>query len=233
MDPAEVIAMFQDPERLLRRCYLHITGGATRSAQQPDAPMPPANGQAIVATFKVKVSAEQTAHGMTRGGKAKERPMVDIVKKSGAANLTDATTEFDAYYIPMVQTTDVTGGMSHYTLPDNGGPDIMVTSKLTGCVFGIGTHATGAVLVSHVQPNSQLAKGQGKFGMEKRQSDATAHMWVGFEGHQMMNQFQFGHEYTDSAAVIGKRTGTHWRFYLQQASGGFGDYSLGQVVAIG
>ena len=224
--------MFQDPERLLRRCYLHVTGGATRSAQQPDAPPPPGNGQAIVATFKVKVSPDQTAHGMTRGGKAKERPMVDIIKRPGAANIADATTEFDAYYIPMVQTADVTGGTSHYTLPDHGGPDIMVTSKLTGCVFGIGAHASGAVLVSHVQPNSQVAKGQGMPGVEKRQQDATAHMWMGFDGHRMTNQFQFGYEYTDSAAVIGKRTGGQWAFYLQQASGGFGDYTLGRVVAI-
>jgi hypothetical protein len=232
MDEAEVVAMFQDPEKLLRRCYLHITGGATRSAQQPNAPLPPGNGQAIVATFKLKVSEHNTAHGVTRGGKAKERPMVDVIKLPGAANLTDPKTQIDAYYIPMVQTSDVGGGMSHYTLPDNGGPDIMVTSKLTGCVFGIGTHSSGAVLVSHVQPNSQLAKGQGKAGMETRQQDLTATMWQGFEGHRMTNQFQFGHEYTDSAAVIGKRTGGQWRFYLQQASGIVGDYTLGRVVAI-
>src|SRR5262249_16967283 len=57
---------------------------------------------------------------------------------------------------PMVQTSDVAGGASHYTLPTAGGPDIMLTSKLSGCRFGVGSDAVGSCLVSYVQPDHAI-----------------------------------------------------------------------------
>jgi hypothetical protein len=45
-------------------------------------------------------------------------------------------------------------------LPTAGGPDLMLTSQLTGCTFGVGSQAGGAgCLASHIQP---AGSGDGK-----------------------------------------------------------------------
>jgi hypothetical protein len=229
MTVAEVKALFADPEKLLRRCYLHIAGGATRSPKYPDLPLPPANGQAVVATFQIEVSDFQSANGFTTGlsglfGKVKERPFVKITKQPGAAKANPAADEFNAYYVPMVQTSDIAGGMSHYTLPTNGQPTIMITSKLSGCRFGVGSDGNGAVLVSHVQPSTAVAE-------DNRQQDLVTQQNTGFTGAP--RAFATGQTYDDMAAVIGVRTGQRWRFY-QQAShlDQQGDYVLDSVKKI-
>jgi hypothetical protein len=44
---------------------------------------------------------------------------------------------------------------THYMLPGAGGADMMVTSKLNGCTFGMGSHSAGGRLVSHLRPPNQ------------------------------------------------------------------------------
>lgn len=213
MDVAEVKALFADPEKLLRRCYLHIGGGATRSPSLPNLPPPPANGQAEIATFSIEVSTHQTATGFTTGasgrdGKTKTRPFVKILKLSGHAKAQPADDEINAYYVPMVQTSDIRDGTSHYTLPTRGEPSIMITSKLSGCRFGVGSDANGAVLVSHVQPNSAHED-------LTRQDTLRAYVESRFAGP--VRSFALGESYASLAAVIGVRDGKRWKFY-QQAS---------------
>jgi hypothetical protein len=213
MTVAEVKALFATPEKLLRKCYLHIGGGATRSASLPDLPPPPANGQAEVVTFSIVVSDFQTATGFTTGfagrdGETKTRPFVKITKLSGPAKAQPGADEMNAYYVPMVQTSDIRDGTSHYTLPTRGEPSIMITSKLSGCRFAVGSSADGALLVTHGQPNAA-------HGNDTRQATLQAYVESRFAGR--VRSFALGETYTALAAVIGVRDGKRWRFY-QQAS---------------
>lgn len=210
MTPAEVIALFQDPTTLLRKCYLHIAGGGGQN--------PPANGQAAPATFKVEVvSMENRAElqkvtGFTTGlsgllGIEKERWFVKINKLTGPAKASPGANEFNAYYIPMVQTSDVAAGTSHYILPTGADAlDTVITSKLSGCTFGVGSDGMGAVLVSHVQPNPNTPVAD----RAQELSDA-----VGQGLTTQTGEFKKGGAYSDKAAVIGHRTGNAWKFYLQ------------------
>src|SRR5579862_6661969 len=107
MTPADVIALFATPETLLRQCYLHIAGGATKTIASPHLPPPTANGQAAVATFKVSIAAHKHVRGFTTGisgffGRRKDRPFVRVTKIPGPAKAALATDELNAYYIPMV-----------------------------------------------------------------------------------------------------------------------------------
>src|SRR5947209_120148 len=104
MTEADVIALLQNPEKLLRKCYLAIAGAAT--------PTPPANGQADPATFSVSINPlDLPVEGFTTGlsamrGVKKDRVKVRITRLKGPAKPVPAANEFNAYYIPMVQTAD-------------------------------------------------------------------------------------------------------------------------------
>lgn len=66
MTPAEVIALLSDPEKLMRKCYLAIAGGATRGPKLPNAALPPPNGNAVTHTFNVSVGSSAVS-GFTTG----------------------------------------------------------------------------------------------------------------------------------------------------------------------
>ena len=203
MDVADVIKLLSDPPKLLRQCMLVIAGGSGAA---------PANGQAGTATFQVSMKDHVNATGFTTGlsgmaGLTKSRAVAKLLKLHGAARTSPAADEFNAYYIPMVQTADALGGASHYSLPTAGGPDVMITSKLSGCTFGVGSSATGATLVSHIQPDLSLAAGPA------RATDLDTAVTGGFNA--MTGQFRKGTEYTDYASVIGRRSGGVWKFFLQ------------------
>jgi len=225
MNIADVKALFVDPPKLLRRCYLHIAGGATRSPSLPNLPAPPANGQAAIATFTIALDGNRRVTGFTTGwsglvGRTKDRPFVKISKLAGPAKAQLADDEVNAYYIPMVQVSDIEAETSHYTLPTVGGPDIMFTSKLSGCRFAVGSDAHGAVLVSHVQP-------------EQGQSQAALATVVTNSFAQAPQAFSRNDTYEHYASVIGVRTGETWRFY-QQASraGAQGSYVISHITTI-
>ena len=65
---------------------------------------------------------------------------------------TDLKAEFRAYYVGMKQLGEAVQ-TTHFLLPTAGGPDLMLTSQLTGCTFGVGSQAGGSgCLASHLQP---------------------------------------------------------------------------------
>ncbi len=212
----DVLALLADPETLMRRCYLHIHGGSGAA---------PANGQAVMATFKVEFG-RQTAVGFTTGvsgllGLTKDRPFVKFIKQSGPAQNPSPADCFNAYYIPMVQTTDVAAGSSHYILPIAPG-SLMITSKLSGCTFGVGSDVAGAVLVSHVQPNASAAGGSAAL---------SAAVQTGMNA--VRGEFRRHSEYDQMAAVIGRCGPTAWRFYLQASmGGGFSQYAITSLRTI-
>ncbi len=218
MTPQEVIDLLSTPDTLMRKVNLVIVGGATRSPTLPNAAPPPANGQAEEATFKVVVRQE-TALGFTTGfsgllGRQKNRVIARIERLAGPASQPPPQDHFNAYYVPMVQTSDVAGGTSHYTLPMAGGPDIMITSQLSGCTFGVGSDAQDALLVSHVQPDNTIQDAS------QRAADLAGSVRQGFAGVRAM--VTSGRSYENYAAIIGVRSpisgnGSRliWRFYLQ------------------
>ena len=208
MDAFAVIGLLKDPPTLLRKCMLIIAGGASAA---------PANGQAAIATFKVSMKADSKTVGFTTGlsgmlGKTKDREAARFMKLGGAAKDTPGTDEFNAYYIPMVQTSDAASGSSHYSLPTDGGPDFMITSKLSGYTFGVGSSANGATLVSHIQPNTSIAPGPG------RAANLSSAVTGGFDS--ITGKFSKGNEYTDYASVIGYRSDGAWKFYMQAVDTG-------------
>ncbi len=204
MDASGVIGLLSDPATLLRKCRLLIAGGSASAA---------ANGQAPISTFKVEMKEGDTVVGFTTGlsgkvGKKKDRETARVRKLGGPAKATPGPDEFNAYYVPMMQTKDASTGSSHFSLPTKGGPDFMITSKLSGCAFGVGSSAKGATLVSHIQPNLKKAPGA------ERSNDLLLAVFKGFDDIPQM--VRKGAEYTDYASVIGCRTKDgEWKFYVQ------------------
>jgi hypothetical protein len=140
-----------------------------------------------------------------------DRVGVRIVIMAGIPHGPVAADEFDAYYIPMVQTSDVEMDASHYTLPTgHGSLKIMITSRLSGCTFGTGSDANGAVLVSHVQPKNTIADPNTK------RNHLHAMITGGFRSAgDFLEKGNNANNYTDSAIVLGNRKGSHWSFYAQ------------------
>lgn len=220
MTPADVIRLLNNPTELMRKCFLSIAGGSGT---------PAANGQAVLATFKVEVlTAAQTtkAKGFTTGlsgllGIQKTRPTVRITKQAVFSD-PPPPDHVNAYYIPMVQVSDVTNGTSHYTLPTVGNMTLCITSRLTGCIFSVGSDAIGAVLASHVQPPAKTATTNTPqevlADLNARQQQTNTAGTTGFAGP--VTQVRHGTNYdlrTDSIAVIGTRAGTRWSFFMQKS----------------
>ncbi len=204
-----------DAESLLRHFYILIAGAAGGGVA-------PANGQATVRRFTIE-DRGMTATGFTTGisglrGKTKARPVVGIRLHPALPQGQPAADEFDAYYIPMVQTADVGNNSSHYTLPTTGTPTLMITSQLSGCSFGVGSDANGATLVTHIQPNQAIGAGLGQAGFGQRTADLANVVNTSFP--QQKGVFAMGAQYQTRAAVIGQMKNNTWKFYLQAISGG-------------
>lgn len=222
MTPAEVIALLKDsPEKCLRKCLIAIDGGSVRNSDRTGYALPPANGQAALATFKVtvKTGGNHVVRGFTTGlrgkcGVEKNRDYVKIEKLSGPAKLLSKleSDEVNAYHIPMVQTSHVAVKSSHYTLPTTIMGTLMFTTQLSGCSFGIGSNSIGATLVSHIQPNENLG---GMDDVALRQDDVAQTIAKGF--HTMSERIGLEHGYSQYATVIGQQAYRKWKFYVQSA----------------
>jgi hypothetical protein len=213
-----------NPETLLRHFHVIVAGGSGGAPQ---------NGPAAVRRFTVS-DGLITASGFTTGlsgklGRTKNRPVVKIRIVGGVPFGAPTADQFNAYYIPMVQTADVGNNASHYTLPTNGIPDIAITSQLTACTFGIGSDAMGATLVTHVQPNQNLGQNTGQAGFDLRVNNLATTVDNSFPN--MKGKFVFQEDYNHSATVIGKLTNGNWKFYMQaNKSGGHGRAVNGLTV---
>ena len=113
------------------------------------------------------------------------------------------------HYVSMRQYDTVTNqweatGVTHYLLPAAGGGDFMVTSKINGCTFGIGSDGGGNRLVTHMRPpklpNNRILLDQGV-----RAGYAGGRLDVSVMSTQDMN-----------GTVVGKRNGGAWTFYAQR-----------------
>jgi hypothetical protein len=203
MTADDVLTLLAEPEELLRRCCLGIFGESADNL--------PRQGTAAVRTFEIKQVTEGTlVRGFTAGlsgmlGRKKDRPYFRI-NLLPQTKRNPSSPEFNAYYVPMAQTADAARQSSHFILPGTG-PDIVLTSRLSGCSFGVGSNSGNATLVSHIQPNLAIEGGTA------RANDLAQNMQSGFASQgQVVSR---GDDYSDLATVIGKRSGTKWVFYLQ------------------
>jgi hypothetical protein len=115
--------------------------------------------------------------------------------------------EFRAYYVAMKQVGENVA-TTHFTLPNTGGPDLMLTSQLTGCTFGYGSQAPGSgCLVSHIQPVGGGVGGLSEIGKAGLKRQVLGPMNGGGTALET--------DGTATTTVVGKRTGGTWSFYRQ------------------
>jgi hypothetical protein len=95
-----------------------------------------------------------------------------------------------------------------------GGPDLMVTGQLSGCVFAVQQIPAGLV-VAHIQPG-----GRRQAGPMLRES---VRLMGRFRGHgRVTHVFGVGRDYQARAHVLGVRTGGTWQLYAQMVTSGTG-----------
>ena len=101
---------------------------------------------------------------------------------------------------------------THYPLPTSGGPDILLTSQLSGCSFGVGSPSAHTQLVSHIQPSTP-----GNVGLDPQVQSGLIFGQKGIFSRQQ------GHYAGDElATIIGIRTSSVWCFYNQVRSANVG-----------
>ena len=99
----------------------------------------------------------------------------------------------------------------------NAGPDIMITTKLTGCSFLVRLNA-GNVECAHVQPNAvgnppQTGQALREFLSTQHAGGYTSLFGRGRTGNK-------GYEATEGATVLGIRNNNGWRIYAQRLVAG-------------
>lgn len=211
----EIVQQLQDnPRKLLRRVFLVIAGGA-------------GGGGHGIFTFKAEL-ANQAVTGFTTGlsglfGRTKDRQLARITHQ-GVRKAVLAADEFDAHYLAMVgaNPADRHGIGTHHALPNppaGGDPTLFITSGLSGCHFGVGSSAAGALLVSHVEGDRSLPLAD----PNPRATNQTAVVHGGM--HAVNADFRKRQEYAETAAVVGRYQGGGWRFYGQAQN-----YDDGRVI---
>ena len=192
-----------DPKTLLRQAYLFIHGGAgIRSSRHH------------FLVLDGKRYNKTQIPGFTTGlrglfGRKKDRPVFVVKLRRFAApeevaGSDDANTVY-AHYVAMKQTSDTTG--THYVLPADGSPNLMITSRLSGCMFGVGSNANNNVLVSHFQPDQRLPEDQ-------RRQDLLTATNTGYTGTPAT--FVRGGGYDVDASIVGIRQNGVWHIYAQR-----------------
>jgi hypothetical protein len=151
------------------------------------------------------------------GGSARSIPAwglaLDGVKLGKARPGEAQSAPISAHYVSMreyknggYEAADVT----HYTLPSAGGPDVMFTSKLNGCSFGIGSSGGGTRLVTHLRPPSGNGPANEKLATLSGGVDA------GFAANGGSLAVKVTSDSLQNATILSKRSGTDWKFFVQR-----------------
>lgn len=120
---------------------------------------------------------------------------------------------FDVHYVSMREFKNgqwEDANTTHYVLPGNAGADMMVTSKLNGCTFGIGSDANGTRLVSHLRPANTSPNPLADQVEVARGTEA------GFASHGGSLDYRVNSTGADQGTVIGLRSNGSWAFYIQR-----------------
>jgi hypothetical protein len=218
--------MTANPEAFLRHYLVMIVGGAAATSGTPSG----------VATFDFYDYGNVAVPGFTTGlsgrlGITKNREKIRFRKRHMPPKSTLAADEFDAWYVAMaVSGSDVQ--TTHTMVPGTGGPDIMLTSQLSGCTFGIGSATTtGDRLVSHIQP---LDTDTGRADMH---NEMLAGLNAGgvdavFEKENRPGAHSYGGNASNRTTIIGVRHNGHWGVYAQTYNNAQGAAQIYKVERI-
>jgi len=173
-------------------------------------------------TFLMEPGNEPAFRGFQTGlsglaGRDKSRPRLRIRTFDRGAAAEPGKFVFDAWCIPMSEKDD--GPLArHVLLPGSGGPDIALTSQMSGCTFGIGSPGRdGSRFVSHVRPPAG------------RQEASLGDMEAFFDRGSRVGSRSYANR-ENYATVIGIRQDGNWRFYAQTYN--LGDRRLFKVEAL-
>lgn len=197
-----ITALIADPKAFLTRHHLTIAGGDKTASE----------GKAVF-TLVENPGAKHTA-------KVEQVWRLTRTSKDPTGGIDDDC-EFVAFYVPMRQCGDDVL-TTHVKLPGTGTDDFMITSKLSGCTFGA-VSTRGGTTVSHMQPpggtseNRKLAKQAVKHGM-------PGGLFT------RVHTFYKGTDYSDTAAVVGKRVAGKWKFFCQSQNYGDGGYDIVSIA---
>ena len=177
----------------------------------------------------VMQGTDETRWQSAAGGAAKTVPFYVIYDATGfnGKGAGPKSQAFSAHYISMREFNVGTGSwedanVTHYNLPTNGATT-MVTSKLNGCTFGIGSNAGGGRLVSHLRPPQEPGPAAGRLYLDKGTR-------AGFSGGKLDVSVMSSEE--QNGTVIGILSRTGWTFFAQRfqmVSGAVGIISNVQV----
>ena len=221
LEAEDIVAELRaDPLKFFRRYKLTIAGGAR-------------GGASGVATFRFEDKG-WTVRGFTTGfsgirGKVKDRPELKFSKQAALDPNPDIDDGyFNAHYVAMIQDTANAVAGSHYALPTAGptsdaNPDLMLTSQLSNCTFGIGSANAGVQLVSHMEPN--LGGGLTRPHLHASVTGGMDHGTDAvFERENQGGATGQGYgNMANRATVVAVRVGVKWKYYAQSyISGGKG-----------
>lgn len=187
-----VQAFTANPGSFLRNNYVGI--GSSNKAQ------------AGVCTFNIMDNA--TAYGFTNKWtkNKKKRQFWKIYWRSNGANAL-AADEFEAHYIPMLQTNNA----QYYALPSSALSNcgLMITSQLTGCSFGLGSDANGTRLVTHIQPDKTVLAANRDTDLQQAVNGVFANLILDYTHARQPGG------YDGSSTVVGHRVNDVWSFFMQ------------------
>jgi hypothetical protein len=188
-----IAALFKDPHDFLLHNLVKIFGGATL------------HSKLRIFTIEKKEGVNITGPSTRDASRMKSRERWDIkvTPKQPGSGL--AENEFEAYYLAMKQLDD-DFQTTHFTVPLDG-PDLLLTSQLSGCSFGFASTLDGNCMVSHIQPS--------KAGAVADSGKMASKILEGAMGGSVFGRSQ----YDEMATVLGHRQKGHWAFYAQMHNG--------------
>jgi len=211
--------MLADPERFLRHYLVMIAGSS------PSKPPLVLQQQA---TFRMR-AGDVTVQGFQTGfsgmrGLTKKRTQLRIETVPDGTTARADQLVFQAWYIPMTEIAPKTetsdggsrGALAHHvTLRGHGGPDIALTSQMSGCTLGIGSPTKdGSRFVAHIRsPSGQQPDAKTRENMRNAASLGTMDAFF-----ERTSQSGDDHSYANPrnrATIIGVRRANQWRFYAQ------------------
>lgn len=202
--------LMADPKSFLRHYVLIIAGGKAATSGV-------ASG---IATFSCD-STGATMPGFTTGlsalrGVTKDREKIKFMKVAMPPRDPADADEFNAWYIAMaVMGSDAQ--TTHFPVPGTGGPDLLLTSQLSGCTFGVGSITTdGSRLISHIQPMSGAVDAATRTKLHDETVDRmTDGVDAVFEREARPGARHYGDQH-NRATVVGVRRGGAWEFWAQE-----------------
>lgn len=192
-----------------------------------------------VREFGIASADNTTIQGFTTGragGKGEQKarrvlrvqPMHPTNGRTTGGQEADAAHRIWAHYIPMWKDNDNLGTaaatLTPYQLPwpgNNPGtqanPDLLLTSEISGCTFGIGANAAGNRAVIHIQPDRDLP-----LPNRRPHQQATVTRILGpnpsliYRREERLIGTATHTGYGDNnVTIIGIRTNNDWQFYAQ------------------